>query len=95
MLGAVDFLVKPLVPVILKAKVAGFVELFEKTQQIERQAEQFQKIERHRFDRSVEEQREWLRVTLASIGDAVITTDTQGRVTFLNGVARTDRLDRS
>jgi PAS domain S-box-containing protein len=34
------------------------------------------------------EQQEWLRVTLASIGDAVITTDTEGRVTYLNGVAR-------
>src|SRR5580700_10672010 len=32
-------------------------------------------------------QPEWCRVTLASIGDAVITTDTQGRVTFLNSVA--------
>src|SRR5205814_2227469 len=28
-----------------------------------------------------------LQVTLASIGDAVIATGTQGRVTFLNGVA--------
>jgi PAS domain S-box-containing protein len=35
----------------------------------------------------LQESREWLRVTLASIGDAVITTDTQGRVTFLNPVA--------
>jgi PAS domain S-box-containing protein len=30
------------------------------------------------------EQREWLRVTLASIGDAVIASDRDGRVTFLN-----------
>jgi PAS domain-containing protein len=36
---------------------------------------------------ALREQREWLRVTLASIGDAVITTDTEGRVTFLNSVA--------
>src|SRR4029077_11186412 len=30
-LGAVDYLVKPLVPFILRAKVAWFVELFQKT----------------------------------------------------------------
>lgn len=36
---------------------------------------------------AVREQGELLRVTLASVGDAVITTDTQGRVTFLNVVA--------
>jgi signal transduction histidine kinase len=33
-LGAVDYLVKPLVPAILRAKVAGFVELFQKTEQL-------------------------------------------------------------
>jgi PAS domain S-box-containing protein len=33
------------------------------------------------------EQREFFRVTLASIGDAVITTDTSGVITFLNPVA--------
>ena len=36
---------------------------------------------------ALHEQRDWLLVTLASIGDAVITTDTGGRVTFLNPVA--------
>jgi PAS domain S-box-containing protein len=35
----------------------------------------------------LEEQREQLRVTLASIGDAVITADDKGRVTLLNPVA--------
>jgi PAS domain S-box-containing protein len=30
---------------------------------------------------------EWLRITLSSIGDAVIATDAEGRVTFMNGVA--------
>ena len=32
-------------------------------------------------------QREWLSVTLRSIGDAVIATDTEGRVSYLNPVA--------
>jgi PAS domain S-box-containing protein len=35
----------------------------------------------------LEQQREWFEVTLASIGDAVITTDVHGRVAFLNPVA--------
>ncbi|MEO6445105.1 MAG: PAS domain S-box protein [Gemmatimonadaceae bacterium] len=37
--------------------------------------------------RLIQEQRERLHVTLASIGDAVITTDAEGRVTFVNAVA--------
>jgi PAS domain S-box-containing protein len=36
---------------------------------------------------ALHEQRDWLLVTLSSIGDAVITTDVAGRVTFLNPVA--------
>jgi PAS domain S-box-containing protein len=37
--------------------------------------------------RRASEQREVLRVTLSSIGDAVITTDTNGCVTYMNAVA--------
>ncbi len=33
------------------------------------------------------EQREWLRVTLSSIGDAIVATDIDGRITFINPVA--------
>jgi len=43
--------------------------------------------ERKRTEEALHQQREWLRVTFASIGDAVITTDTNGVVTFLNPVA--------
>jgi PAS domain S-box-containing protein len=39
--------------------------------------------------RDLSRQREWLRVTLGSIGDAVIAADTGGRVTFTNAVAAT------
>ena len=35
----------------------------------------------------LQEQREWFHTTLASIGDAVIATDTEGHVVFLNSVA--------
>ncbi len=37
--------------------------------------------------KEVEQSREWLRVTLTSIGDAVMTSDAEGRITFLNPVA--------
>lgn len=93
-LGAVDFLVKPLMPVVLRSKVMGFVELFQQRKQNKRQAEQLRQVERREFQHKLaeenarfQEQREWLRVTLTSIGDAVITTDPEGRVTFLNPVA--------
>ena len=41
-------------------------------------------------DREVQltQSRDWFRTTLASIGDAVITTDSQGRITLLNDVAQ-------
>ena len=44
--------------------------------------------ERHaalvRSEADLEEQKEWFRVTLSSIGDGVIVTDEQGRVVFMN-----------
>jgi PAS domain S-box-containing protein len=39
-LGAVDFLMKPLLPVVLRAKVRGFIELFREKERARRQAEQ-------------------------------------------------------
>ncbi len=43
--------------------------------------------ERKRVEQALRQQREWLRVTLASIGDAVLATDTTGRVVFVNPIA--------
>jgi PAS domain S-box-containing protein len=40
-----------------------------------------------RMQETLQEQREWLQVTLTSIGDAVIATDTESRIVFLNPVA--------
>jgi CheY-like chemotaxis protein len=93
-LGAVDYLVKPLVPAILRAKVARFVELFKKTRQIEYRAEQLRQLERREFAQRLAEenarmrqQNELFHITLASIGDALISTDIEGRVVYLNAVA--------
>jgi PAS domain S-box-containing protein len=50
-------------------------ELLEAKEALERRSEE------------LAQQREWFRVALSSIGDAVITTDTEAKVTFLNPVA--------
>ncbi|MCK4421267.1 HD domain-containing protein [candidate division WOR-3 bacterium] len=40
-----------------------------------------------RMEKKLKESEEWFSTTLKSIGDAVITTDTEGIVTFMNSVA--------
>lgn len=42
---------------------------------------------RERHARELKQREEWFRVTLTSIGDAVIATDAKGAVTFLNPIA--------
>jgi len=44
-------------------------------------------LQRDKAAAAIHEQREMFRTTIASIGDAVMTTDTQGRVTYLNAMA--------
>ena len=44
-------------------------------------------VERARSAAEILRQKELLAVTLASVGDGVIVTDAQGRVTFLNSEA--------
>ncbi len=45
-------------------------------------------LNRRRAQAKLHAEQEWLRATLASIGDAVIATDRSGNVNFLNGVAQ-------
>ena len=42
---------------------------------------------KHQMEQKLREREQWLSTTLKSIGDAVITTDSQGFVTFMNPVA--------
>jgi PAS domain S-box-containing protein len=70
--GADDYLVKPFSARELLARVGAHLQMA----RLRRESEQ-----------AVREGRELLRVTLASIGDAIITTDTAGRVTYLNAAA--------
>ena len=44
-------------------------------------------VYKHRMDRRVRENEQWLAATLGSIGDGVIATDEAGRVRFMNALA--------
>ena len=59
-----------------------FLVLNERIEQLSREISA-----RRRAEELVREQHELLRVTLASIGDAVITTDHEGKITFQNAVS--------
>jgi serine phosphatase RsbU (regulator of sigma subunit) len=56
--GAVDFLTKPFVPEVLKSKVAVFVELFQKTDQVRQQSEMLRAIEQKEHERQMAEAKE-------------------------------------
>jgi signal transduction histidine kinase/CheY-like chemotaxis protein len=66
-LGAVDFLIKPLIPAVLRAKVAVFVELYEKTREVRRQAEELRQRERQGFEQKLAEENARLRAQQAVI----------------------------
>lgn len=74
-LGAVDYLFKPIVPEILRSKVAVFVDLFRKTVELRTQAIVLGDLsQRH-------------RLLLDSVAEGIIGIDNDGVVTFINPAA--------
>jgi signal transduction histidine kinase/response regulator RpfG family c-di-GMP phosphodiesterase len=57
-IGAVDYILTPVVPEILRAKIAVFVDLFRKTEQVKRQAEEREKLIREQAARAEAEARQ-------------------------------------
>jgi PAS domain S-box-containing protein len=95
--GATMYLTKDEVnPLLLERTIRYAIEIKQKEHKLRENEEQLQNtndqlveelIERKRAEQRIAAEQTWFRITLASIGDAVITTDPQGLVTSLNSVA--------
>lgn len=55
--GAVDYIMKPFIPEILRAKVQVFIELFQKNLEVQRQAEKILVIEQREYENKLTETR--------------------------------------
>ena len=83
--GAVDYLVKPFDPYILRAKVSVFVDLHKKTRLIERQAALLRQREREELERSSEHR---FRSVTESIAAGIWAADPDGQFFYANRFAR-------
>ena len=88
--GLVDYLTAPVMPELLRAKVRVFADLYRTTAALHQEVAEHQRLEREAQRALAESQatRAFLETTLASIGDAVIATDTAGRIVLTNTVAQ-------
>jgi PAS domain S-box-containing protein len=101
--GAMDYIVKPLSPILLRAKVASFVDLFQKTQQVNRQAERLRQLEgpggEHRLGRenpAVAESEHYFAAFMDHLPGLAWIKDLRGCYVYANDAAakvfRTPRL---
>jgi len=87
--GAVDYLLKPIVPEILLAKVAIFIDLFNKNTELKQQAEQLRAVnidlqEKEQEISRISHQKELI---LNAVGEGIYGIDCQGQTTCLNPAA--------
>ena len=89
--GAVDYMFKPFNPDILRSKVAVFIDLYLKTQQLQEQERRLRESERrelelrHRGELQASEAR--MAEIVSSAMEAIITFDGGGRITLFNAAA--------
>src|SRR5713226_3067031 len=90
-LRAVDYLLTPVHPEVLKAKVGVFVELSRKTHENRLQAEQLREAEtqlRRQTEKQLRTADERLKITIDSVQDyAILSLDEDGRIDSWNGGA--------
>lgn len=68
-------------------ETAAFGYLVKPFSQLQLQAAINVALQRHRLETQLEQKKQWLATTLASIGDGAIATDQEGLITFMNPVA--------
>ncbi|MBD0319829.1 MAG: response regulator [Gemmatimonadetes bacterium] len=89
--GAVDYMFKPFNPDILRSKVAVFIDLYLKTQQLQEQERRLRDSERremelrHQGELQASEAR--MAEIVSSAMEAIITFDGAGRITLFNAAA--------
>jgi len=82
-LGAVDYLLKPIDPVILASKVSVFVDLFKKTMEVQRQAAQLTAI-----NAELRQSEERFRSLSACSPIGIFLTDSLGNFTYANPICQ-------
>jgi PAS domain S-box-containing protein len=79
--GAVDYIFKPFSPEVMRSKVSVFIELHEKTEQLQRQAEQLKEQELAELRRESEER---YRFLAEAQPDQIWTTLPNGELDYVN-----------
>src|SRR5438105_339256 len=82
-LGAVDYILTPVVPEILRAKIGVFVDLFRKTEQVKRQAEERAHLLREQMARA-EAETQQRRLGFLADGSNVLAASLDYEETFQN-----------